>query len=61
MNLKQLEAFAAISALHTTTAAAQRLGCSQSAVSRLLSQFGGGSWPEPVRARTGPPDADARR
>lgn len=39
MNFKQLEAFAAISALHTTTAAAQRLGCSQSAVSRLLSQL----------------------
>jgi DNA-binding transcriptional LysR family regulator len=39
MNLKQLEAFVAISTLHTTTAAAQRMGCSQSAVSRLLSQL----------------------
>jgi DNA-binding transcriptional LysR family regulator len=39
MNLKQLEAFLAISTLRTTTAAAQRLGCSQSAVSRLLSQL----------------------
>jgi DNA-binding transcriptional LysR family regulator len=39
MNLKQLEAFVAISTLHTTTAAAQRLGCSQSAVSRLLGQL----------------------
>jgi DNA-binding transcriptional LysR family regulator len=39
MNLKQLEAFAAISSLHTTTAAAQRLGLSQSAVSRLLGQL----------------------
>lgn len=39
MNFKQLEAFLAISTLHTTTAAAQRLGCSQSAVSRLLSQL----------------------
>lgn len=39
MNLKQLEAFAAVSALHTTTAAAQRLGLSQSAVSRLLAQL----------------------
>lgn len=39
MNLKQLEAFLAISTLHTTTAAAQRLGCSQPAVSRLLGQL----------------------
>jgi len=39
MNLKQLEAFVAISSLHTTTAAAQRLGVSQSAVSRLLNQL----------------------
>ncbi|MEX3955642.1 LysR family transcriptional regulator [Trinickia sp. EG282A] len=39
MNLKQLEAFLAISTLHTTTAAAQHLGCSQPAVSRLLSQL----------------------
>ncbi|PQV50686.1 LysR family transcriptional regulator [Paraburkholderia sp. BL21I4N1] len=39
MNLKQLEAFAAISSLRTTTAAAQRLGVSQSAVSRLLGQL----------------------
>ncbi|GAB7539659.1 LysR family transcriptional regulator [Burkholderia sp. 3C] len=39
MNLKQLEAFAAVAALHTTTAAAQRLGLSQSAVSRLLAQL----------------------
>ncbi|MGM3411570.1 LysR family transcriptional regulator [Ralstonia holmesii] len=39
MNLKQLEAFVAIATLSTTTAAAQRLGISQSAVSRLLAQL----------------------
>ncbi|HSV46311.1 MAG TPA: LysR family transcriptional regulator [Ramlibacter sp.] len=39
MNFKQLEAFQAIMASGSTTAAAQRLGLSQSAVSRLLGQF----------------------
>ncbi len=39
MNLKQLEAFAAVLSQHTTIAAAQRLGLSQPAVSRLLSQL----------------------
>lgn len=39
MNFKQLEAFQAIMASGSTTAAAERLGLSQSAVSRLLAQF----------------------
>lgn len=39
MNFKQLEAFQAIMASGSTTGAAQRLGVSQSAVSRLLAQF----------------------
>jgi DNA-binding transcriptional LysR family regulator len=39
MNFKQLEAFQAIMASGSTTAAAERLGLSQSAVSRLLTQF----------------------
>jgi len=39
MNFKQLEAFQAVMLSGSTTAAAQRLGLSQSAVSRLLGQF----------------------
>lgn len=39
MNFKQLEAFLAFMATGSTIAAAQRLGASQPAVSRLLSQF----------------------
>ncbi len=39
MNFKQLETFQAIMATGSTTAAAERLGLSQSAVSRLLAQF----------------------
>ncbi|HET6827358.1 MAG TPA: LysR family transcriptional regulator [Ramlibacter sp.] len=39
MNFKQLEAFQAIMASGSTIAAAERLGLSQSAVSRLLAQF----------------------
>lgn len=39
MNLKQLEAFKAIMATGSTIGAATRMGLSQSAVSRLLSQF----------------------
>jgi len=39
MNFKQLEAFQAIMATGSTTGAAERLGLSQSAVSRLLAQF----------------------
>lgn len=39
MNFKQLEAFQAIMATGSTIAAAQRLGLSQSAVSRLLAQL----------------------
>lgn len=39
MNFKQLEAFLAFMTTGSTIAAAQRLGLSQSAVSRLLSQF----------------------
>lgn len=39
MNFKQLEAFQAIMASGSTTAAAERLGLSQSTVSRLLAQF----------------------
>jgi DNA-binding transcriptional LysR family regulator len=39
MNFKQLEAFQAIMATGSTIAAAERLGLSQSAVSRLLTQF----------------------
>lgn len=39
MNFKQLEAFQAIMASGSTTGAAERLGLSQSAVSRLLAQF----------------------
>lgn len=39
MNLKQLEAFQAIMLSGSTTAAAERLGLSQSAISRLLAQL----------------------
>lgn len=39
MNFKQLEAFEAIMTSGSTIGAAQRLGLSQSAVSRLLAQF----------------------
>ena len=39
MNFKQLETFQAIMASGSTTGAAERLGISQSAVSRLLAQF----------------------
>ena len=39
MNLKQLEAFQAIMASGSTIGAGERLGLSQSAVSRLLAQF----------------------
>ncbi len=39
MNFKQLEAFQAVMLSGSTTAAARRLGLSQSAVSRLLGQF----------------------
>lgn len=39
MNFKQLEAFQAIMASGSTTGAAERLGLSQSAISRLLAQF----------------------
>lgn len=39
MNFKQLEAFQAIMASGSTTGAAERVGLSQSAVSRLLAQF----------------------
>jgi DNA-binding transcriptional LysR family regulator len=39
MNFKQLEAFQAIMASGSATGAAERLGLSQSAISRLLAQF----------------------
>lgn len=39
MNFKQLAAFQAIMATGSTTGAAERMGLSQSAVSRLLAQF----------------------
>lgn len=39
MNFKQLEAFQAIMASGSTTGAAERLGLSQPAISRLLAQF----------------------
>lgn len=39
MNFKQIEAFQAVMLSGSTTAAARRLGLSQSAVSRLLGQF----------------------
>jgi DNA-binding transcriptional LysR family regulator len=39
LNFKQLETFQAIMATGSTTGAAERLGLSQSAVSRLLAQF----------------------
>lgn len=39
MNLKQLEAFKAIMSTGSTIGAATRMGLSQSAVSRLLSQL----------------------
>lgn len=39
MNFRQLEAFQAIMSTGSTTGAAERLGLSQSAVSRLLTQF----------------------
>ena len=39
MNFKQLEAFLAFMTTGSTIEAAQRLGASQPAVSRLLSQF----------------------
>jgi DNA-binding transcriptional LysR family regulator len=39
MNFKQLEAFQAIMAAGSTTGAAEHMGLSQSAVSRLLAQF----------------------
>ncbi len=39
MNLKQLEAFKLVMQLGSTTAAAEQLGLSQSAISRLLMQL----------------------